>query len=72
MEQATVPLRVFTTHLFFKPKDTCRGVLPALQLLPSLAHFENPLGQSAAEAAPAKASRAAKVINDFLNMFTIS
>jgi hypothetical protein len=38
------------THLSLMPKDTWRVVVPALQVSPSSAHFEKPLGQSTAKA----------------------
>jgi mRNA-degrading endonuclease toxin of MazEF toxin-antitoxin module len=50
MVQATSPERALTTHLSFKPNDTCRLLAPALHVPPSSAHFEKPTGQSAAEA----------------------
>src|SRR5471032_2724901 len=48
----TSPDRVAITHLSLMPYDTCLLLAPALQVPPSSAHFEYPLGQSAADAAP--------------------
>jgi hypothetical protein len=41
------------THLSLMPNDTWRVVVPALQVSPSSAHFEKPLGQSTANAGAA-------------------
>jgi len=48
--QAMLPFSALTTNLSLMPNDTWRLVDPALQVSPSSAHFEKPLGQSAAKA----------------------
>jgi hypothetical protein len=41
------------THLSLMPNDTWRVAVPALQVPPSSAHLEKPLGQSTAKAGTA-------------------
>jgi hypothetical protein len=46
--QAMSPDRFLITHWLLIPNDTCRVAVPTLQVPPSSAHFEKPLGQSTA------------------------
>jgi hypothetical protein len=46
--QAMSPAMSLITHWLLIPNDTCRVAVPALQVPPSSAHFEKPLGQSTA------------------------
>jgi len=45
------------TQAFLMPNDTCFLLAPTAQVPPSLAHFEKPLGQSAANAGAALQSK---------------